>query len=227
MRWAASARTSSAVTNGSSRMSWRTYVAFFMPAPRERLVSKRSSSSVRRTVKIAMVSFYSVCHLYVNYGAHIRPTRRLLEREAFAFNEKLGDEPGVALACHQLGVVAREQNDLAAAESWYRKALAIKEKHGDERRDEDLIVTVKEHFDLLLYSISGFLVTGVFEIYTLYSWGAGVVEAETNHGDFTTALSSGAPRCRQPTITAAGVAIGLLHPAGDGPFGHTEFAREL
>lgn len=33
--------------------------------------------------------------------------------------------------------------------------------------------------------------------------------------------------CRQSTITAAGVAICLLHPAGDGPCGHTEFTREL
>jgi hypothetical protein len=37
-----------------------------MPAPRERFTSKRSSSAVRRTVKIAISRFYDVCHLYVN-----------------------------------------------------------------------------------------------------------------------------------------------------------------
>jgi len=54
IRWAASANTSPAVMKGSSRINCRTNVAFFMPAFRERRASKRSSSSVKRTVRIAM-----------------------------------------------------------------------------------------------------------------------------------------------------------------------------
>ena len=38
----------------------------------------------------------------------------------------------VAGALHQLGRIAEEQRDFAAAEAWYKKALAIKEKQGDE-----------------------------------------------------------------------------------------------
>jgi tetratricopeptide (TPR) repeat protein len=38
----------------------------------------------------------------------------------------------VASTCHQLGVIAQEQRDFAAAEQWYRKSLAIREKQGDE-----------------------------------------------------------------------------------------------
>src|SRR5205807_6642711 len=33
---------------------------------------------------------------------------------------------------HQLGRIAEEQRDFGAAEEWYRKSLAIKEKLGDE-----------------------------------------------------------------------------------------------
>jgi tetratricopeptide (TPR) repeat protein len=35
-------------------------------------------------------------------------------------------------AYHQLGIIAQERRDYAAAEQWYRKALAISEKHGIE-----------------------------------------------------------------------------------------------
>ena len=35
-------------------------------------------------------------------------------------------------AYHQLGMIAQEQRDFASAEQWYRKALAIEEKQGDE-----------------------------------------------------------------------------------------------
>ncbi len=33
---------------------------------------------------------------------------------------------------HQLGMIAEQQRDFAAAEQWYRKSLAIREKQGDE-----------------------------------------------------------------------------------------------
>jgi tetratricopeptide (TPR) repeat protein len=38
-----------------------------------------------------------------------------------------------ASACHQLGKMAQEQRDYAAAGNWYRQALAIDEKTGDEQ----------------------------------------------------------------------------------------------
>ena len=37
----------------------------------------------------------------------------------------------VSQGTHRLGIVAQEQHDFAAAEQWYRKSLAIKEKLGD------------------------------------------------------------------------------------------------
>ena len=41
-------------------------------------------------------------------------------------------EDTAAGAYHQLGRVAQERRDFAAAEQWYRKSLAISEKEGDE-----------------------------------------------------------------------------------------------
>lgn len=40
-------------------------------------------------------------------------------------------KPRLAITYHQLGVVAQHSGDLAAAEQWYRKALAIKDALGD------------------------------------------------------------------------------------------------
>lgn len=37
-----------------------------------------------------------------------------------------------AVPYHQLGMIAQERRDFAAAEQWYRQALGIWEKHGDE-----------------------------------------------------------------------------------------------
>ena len=42
-----------------------------------------------------------------------------------------GDEHA-ASTYHQLGMIAQEQRDFASAEQWYRKALAIEEKQGNE-----------------------------------------------------------------------------------------------
>src|SRR5208283_103231 len=39
---------------------------------------------------------------------------------------------------HQLGMIAQERRDFASAEQWYRKALAIEEKQGDEHGDESV-----------------------------------------------------------------------------------------
>lgn len=36
-------------------------------------------------------------------------------------------------AFHQMGILAQEQRDFEAAETWYKKALAVKEKQGNER----------------------------------------------------------------------------------------------
>jgi FixJ family two-component response regulator len=66
MRFRASANTSDAVSKGCSRMSLRTKLAFFIPALRDLRASRRSSSSVNRTVRIAIVLLrIDVCHLYV------------------------------------------------------------------------------------------------------------------------------------------------------------------
>jgi len=43
-----------------------------------------------------------------------------------------GDESGEAAAYHQLGRIAEEQRDFAAAGQWYRKSLAIKGRLGNE-----------------------------------------------------------------------------------------------
>jgi tetratricopeptide (TPR) repeat protein len=71
-------------------------------------------------------------------AAHALNTRNLLEaRELFTTLSKLeqqrGEERSEAAAYHQLGRIAQERRDLAAAESWYRKSLDITEKIGYER----------------------------------------------------------------------------------------------
>src|SRR5437660_3581154 len=67
MRFRASANTSAAVSKGCSRMSLRTKLAFFIPALRDLRASIRASSSVNRTVRIAILELIiDVCHLYVN-----------------------------------------------------------------------------------------------------------------------------------------------------------------
>jgi tetratricopeptide (TPR) repeat protein len=42
-------------------------------------------------------------------------------------------EPRLSTTYHQLGMVAQDRGDLAAAEDWYRKSLAIDEALGDQR----------------------------------------------------------------------------------------------
>ena len=46
--------------------------------------------------------------------------------------EKLDDEHGAAITYHQLGIIAQERRDFDTAESWYRKALTIRENQDDE-----------------------------------------------------------------------------------------------
>ena len=48
------------------------------------------------------------------------------------FREKHGNEHGAAITYHQLGMIAQERRDLAAAEQWYRKVAGDQEKHGNE-----------------------------------------------------------------------------------------------
>src|ERR1700730_17694866 len=86
MRFRASANTSAAVSNGCSRISLRTKLAFFIPALRDLRASSRSSSSVNRTVRIAIVKLMiDVCHLYVNRSMLDQPRRTgRHERQEFA-----------------------------------------------------------------------------------------------------------------------------------------------
>ena len=90
MRLAASASTSAAVSKGCPRMSLRTKLAFFIPARRERRASNRSSSSVSRTVRMAMViAILDVCHLYVRNAvgldAPVMNTREELQQAFIDF----------------------------------------------------------------------------------------------------------------------------------------------
>lgn len=47
-------------------------------------------------------------------------------------NKSRGNEKAVALAYHQLGIVAQERRDFEAAEQWYRKSLETTKRLGDE-----------------------------------------------------------------------------------------------
>lgn len=52
---------------------------------------------------------------------------------ALAKKAQLTNHPDIiAGAFHQLGIIAQEQWDISAAEAWFKKSLAIKEKQGDE-----------------------------------------------------------------------------------------------
>ncbi len=56
---------------------------------------------------------------------------RLLQE--FADNrQQVGDEEGLAIALHHLGMIVQERRDLDAAEQLYRKSLAISERLGNE-----------------------------------------------------------------------------------------------
>ena len=75
--------------------------------------------------------------LVQSLAAHAQHTRNF--QEAAHLYERLatsGKNHGYAkieaIAYHQLGWIAEEQRDFASAEQWSRKALAIKEKQGDE-----------------------------------------------------------------------------------------------
>jgi tetratricopeptide (TPR) repeat protein len=46
--------------------------------------------------------------------------------------EHAGDDRNLAVALHQLGVIAQERRQWEEAERWYRQSLAIKERLGDE-----------------------------------------------------------------------------------------------
>jgi Tfp pilus assembly protein PilF len=59
-------------------------------------------------------------------------TRDLPEAERL-FLQLARHEDAAAVAYHQLGMVAQERRDLAAAEQWYLRALAINERLGNER----------------------------------------------------------------------------------------------
>lgn len=60
--------------------------------------------------------FISAQHYFERLAEHHK-VRSNAEREATAY--------------HQLGRIAQEQRDFKRAEQWYRKSLAIWEKHGD------------------------------------------------------------------------------------------------
>ena len=60
-------------------------------------------------------------------------SRKLFERLA-GTHEVAGNKMGEASAYHQLGMIAEEQRDLAAAEAWYGKSLAITEVQGNDLR---------------------------------------------------------------------------------------------
>ena len=49
-----------------------------------------------------------------------------------AIQERLGDERGVAITYHQLGIVTQERRAFDEVEAWYRKSLAVKERLGDD-----------------------------------------------------------------------------------------------
>ena len=51
--------------------------------------------------------------------------RAVVSQVARDLGKRLGDEDSAAITYHKLGSAALEQHDLAAAEQWYRKSLAI------------------------------------------------------------------------------------------------------
>ena len=75
--------------------------------------------------------------LIQSLAAHAQNTRNfqeaahLFERLATLAKNR-GEAEDEAMAYHHLGMIAQEQRDFASAEQWYRKALAIEEKQGNE-----------------------------------------------------------------------------------------------
>jgi tetratricopeptide (TPR) repeat protein len=73
-------------------------------------------------------------------GAHAHAQRNFPEaaryytRLAEHWEQTRGEGKHLAGVYHQLGMIAEEQRDFPTAEAWYQKALAIKEKQGDEHR---------------------------------------------------------------------------------------------
>ena len=53
-------------------------------------------------------------------------------KKSLDIDEKQGNEHGAAKTYHQLGRIAVEQRDFAAAEQWSQKSLDIDEKQGNE-----------------------------------------------------------------------------------------------
>ena len=70
-------------------------------------------------------------------AAYAQNTRNFSEAREFCqrlakMQREAGKLDHEAAAYHHLGMIAQEQRDFAAAEQWYRKSLAIKEKQGNE-----------------------------------------------------------------------------------------------
>ena len=70
-------------------------------------------------------------------AAYAQNTRNLAEAgrlfEGLAEHGRKNDHAeGEAVAYHHLGMIAQQQRDFVAAQQWYRKSLAIEEKHGNE-----------------------------------------------------------------------------------------------
>lgn len=55
-------------------------------------------------------------------------------RDAVDQFERVGADRNASKVYHLLGEIAYQQEDLQNAESWYRKALAIDERIGDDRQ---------------------------------------------------------------------------------------------
>ncbi len=75
--------------------------------------------------------------LIQSFASYYQDMRYLNEAEEYytsylQLKKKSEDEEGMAVAMHQLGMIAQERRDFDTVEKWYKKSLEIKEREGNE-----------------------------------------------------------------------------------------------
>jgi len=76
-------------------------------------------------------SFLYVCSIHA-LAERDFPTAKLLAENLRGRADARRDDRLIAIAYHQLGRIAQEQDDFTAAERWYQKVLAVEEKQGND-----------------------------------------------------------------------------------------------
>lgn len=82
----------------------------------------------KRDVPKAEIAKWLLLNGLLDYELHESSSAESALMRLFTLAQERKDETLLAIACHNLGMIAQQRRDFNAAETWYRKSLAIEER---------------------------------------------------------------------------------------------------